>query len=681
MQIIKSVVVNYQVYKNRVKEVLTRHKRKFKYMLYFIVGIIFLHFVTRGPLMRSVVSYKTHQIEKAYGIKIDYSGLRFFSIAGIKIDSVSISQNSLATDTLFYAKNIVVMINAWKMLFLNPDLTELDADMVRFNFVKRDSVSNFDFLFKKGNRVVDSLEVDKPKVVTNYSKLAGRMFSLLFDILPSESTINRLSVNYIANKYSLEVQSEQIRLSDKKFNVLLESKENGASYNLVAQGTLDESKRYISAKVYSQGDSIQGKRKFTIPYLNYKWGAEIKFDTLSFKMNASQGIAEKLMLRGEAAASGITLFHNRISPRNVVLESGNMNYNIKIGKDCFELDSSSVVTINNFQASPYIKFQNLGKWRVTASINEKEFDSDQLFSSLPQGLFGNLEGIKTSGKLSYHFFIDLDFATLDSLKLESVLRPKNFRIRSFGATDFRYINNDFDYTAFENGEAVRIFTVGPSNPNFRTLDRISPLLKTAVLQSEDGGFFYHNGFLIESIKGALIQDIKEGRFRRGGSTISMQLVKNLFLSRHKTLARKFEEILIVWLIETSRLSSKERMFEIYMNIIEWGPMIYGANEASRFYFDKDAKDLTVNEAIFLASIIPSPKRSLNSFTQDFHLKEELAGYYRLLAERLMVKGEITPEEASSIVPDVQISGKAKKILEERKAFIDTTINANEYENN
>lgn len=79
----------------------------------------------------------------------------------------------------------------------------------------------------------------------------------------------------------------------------------------------------------------------------------------------------------------------------------------------------------------------------------------------------------------------------------------------------------------------------------------------------------------------------------------MQLVKNVFLSRHKTLARKFEEMLIVWLIENNRLSSKQRMFEVYLNIIEWGPMVYGANEAARFYFNKDVSDLTVNESIFL----------------------------------------------------------------------------------
>lgn len=103
-------------------------------------------------------------------------------------------------------------------------------------------------------------------------------------------------------------------------------------------------------------------------------------------------------------------------------------------------------------------------------------------------------------------------------------------------------------------------------------------MRMAVLQSEDGGFFYHQGFLPDAIREAMVYDLKERRFARGGSTISMQLVKNVFLNRRKNIARKLEEALIVWLIEQNRLTSKERMFEVYLNIAEWG---YGSVWAVR----------------------------------------------------------------------------------------------------
>ncbi len=96
----------------------------------------------------------------------------------------------------------------------------------------------------------------------------------------------------------------------------------------------------------------------------------------------------------------------------------------------------------------------------------------------------------------------------------------------------------------------------------------------------------------------------------------MQLVKNVFLSRQKNLARKIEEILIVWLIENQQLSSKSRMYEVYLNIIEWGRNVYGIGEASHYYFGKSPAELTVGESIYLAHIVPKPKSSLYSWQSD-----------------------------------------------------------------
>lgn len=131
-------------------------------------------------------------------------------------------------------------------------------------------------------------------------------------------------------------------------------------------------------------------------------------------------------------------------------------------------------------------------------------------------------------------------------------------------------------------------------------------MQYAVLTSEDPSFFYHRGFIPDAFKESMIENIKAKRFVRGGSTISMQLVKNVFLSREKTISRKLQEMLIVWLIENKGLVSKERMFEIYLNAIEWGHGIYGIKEASQFYFSKLPSQLNLAESIFLASIIPDP---------------------------------------------------------------------------
>ena len=157
---------------------------------------------------------------------------------------------------------------------------------------------------------------------------------------------------------------------------------------------------------------------------------------------------------------------------------------------------------------------------------------------------------------------------------------------------------------------------------------------------------------------ALIYDLQVKRFARGGSTITMQLVKNVFLNRNKNFARKLEESMIVWLIETSRLTSKSRMYEVYLNIAEWGPRVYGIQEASAFYFNKRPSQLNTEESIFLASIIPKPKRFRSSFTENGELKDNMEGYYKLIARRLQKKGLIDETEADSIRPHIHVTGRA-----------------------
>lgn len=154
-------------------------------------------------------------------------------------------------------------------------------------------------------------------------------------------------------------------------------------------------------------------------------------------------------------------------------------------------------------------------------------------------------------------------------------------------------------------------------------------------------------------------DLKKRRFARGGSTISMQLVKNVFLNRNKNIARKLEEALIVWLIETNRLTSKARMFEVYLNIAEWGPMVYGIREAADFYFSKRPSQLTLEECIYLASIIPKPKHFMTSFTNSGQLRESQENHFRIVAGRIAAKGVISEEAAKNVdISRVQLKGKA-----------------------
>jgi len=136
------------------------------------------------------------------------------------------------------------------------------------------------------------------------------------------------------------------------------------------------------------------------------------------------------------------------------------------------------------------------------------------------------------------------------------------------------------------------------------LNQISPNVRFAVVVAEDKNFYQHKGFDFVAIKAAIKQDIKEKSFSFGGSTISQQLVKNLYLSPSKNPLRKIREAILTWRIE--RELSKERILELYLNVVEWGDGIFGIEEAAELYYGKDAASLSLNEATRLAVVLPSP---------------------------------------------------------------------------
>lgn len=169
-------------------------------------------------------------------------------------------------------------------------------------------------------------------------------------------------------------------------------------------------------------------------------------------------------------------------------------------------------------------------------------------------------------------------------------------------------------------------------PHWVFFDDLNPWLVQLITTTEDGSFFTHEGFSSLQIKAALQKNISQQAFSRGASTISMQLIKNLFFERTKTISRKAQEVLYTWLMESVVQIPKQRIMEMYFNIIEFGPEIYGIEEAAKYYFGKRSQDLSLKECAFLMAIIPNPRkgaiyrvqptldRSIQK-TMDFYIQE------------------------------------------------------------
>lgn len=155
------------------------------------------------------------------------------------------------------------------------------------------------------------------------------------------------------------------------------------------------------------------------------------------------------------------------------------------------------------------------------------------------------------------------------------------------------------------------FTVGPQNPYWTPSGRIPAEMKWAVILAEDANFYKHEGFDVKAIKSAIKYDLEKKSLKRGASTITQQTAKNLFLSREKTITRKLKEIYLAYRMEQEL--TKGRIIELYLNVVELGPMVYGIGHGAKYYFGKPASALTPRECAFLASMLPGPRVAYNPY--------------------------------------------------------------------
>ncbi len=151
----------------------------------------------------------------------------------------------------------------------------------------------------------------------------------------------------------------------------------------------------------------------------------------------------------------------------------------------------------------------------------------------------------------------------------------------------------------------------PTEPGYVRTNEVSPFVKMAVVASEDTAFYDHQGIDWNEMHASFQRDLEEGRFARGGSTITQQLAKNLYLSKEKSVWRKLKETLIA--VQIEKILKKDEILEKYLNVVEFGPNLYGISKASQFYFHKTPLQLNLQEGTFIAFLLPNPKKYSASF--------------------------------------------------------------------
>ncbi len=620
--------------------------------LVVFVSFLLLFFLFRNNLLNYFLERKLAGYEERYSTKVTIKEADFKGLTGLLFKGIVVAESN--KDTLLKIDSVFFNLRLFPLLVGKIRFSNLMIANTKLHIVKTTRENNLSFLLTRKK----SITTDTLKVESNYGMMASNFLSSIFEAIPNKVSFTKSTIWVETDSLSLRAIVPKLRIDEQRFITQVQFIENQDSSIWFASGEVYSAEQRAQIKIYPAE-----KSKLEIPFLKQKYKLALSFDTLLMTLAEVDYVANELKVKGKLAASNFGISHWRISPNKIVIKNQEMDMDLRVGTNYFMLDSASKVTYNKVSYHPFIRFQSNPAQQLQIKIDLPDCSAQDFFDSFPEGLFENIDGIKAGGNLYYrlHFFIDTKHP--DALQFSSYLGRKNFKVLGYGKSVLTKINGEFQYTAYEKGKAVRTFSLGTNNPNYTPIEQISVNLKSALLTSEDGNFYSHSGFNEDAFRKSIATNFKEKRFVRGGSTISMQLVKNVFLTRNKTVARKVEEALLVWLIENNRLSSKERMYEVYLNLIEWGPNVYGIGEASRFYFDKSPNDLTLSESIFLSMIVPRPKGFKYYFDKNGQLKESTFGYFNLVAGHMVKKGIISEEQKSALVPNVELKGPAKALVQ------------------
>jgi len=302
--------------------------------------------------------------------------------------------------------------------------------------------------------------------------------------------------------------------------------------------------------------------------------------------------------------------------------------------------------------------------RIEIAIACDSLTPERVIASLPQPLLGPLPLAGVRGSWDYRLGFRLDVSQPDSVGFHADVIPHDLELDA-EKSRLNLLTLDQPFVATIHLPRGRTATreLSEANPHYRPLDAIDSILVHAVLTNEDGGFFKHSGFNTEAVKGAIAENIRAGAYRRGAGTITMQLARNLYLGHERTLSRKAQEVALAWILEHLTYVTKRRLLEIYLNVIEWGPGVHGADEAAHYYFGRDAGHLTVDQALFLATVVPAPTKWRYRFDAAGAMRPFERAQMHFIGRAMVKKGWLEPQDlppADSLA--VHIAGAAREML-------------------
>jgi len=561
-----------------------------------------------------------HQVAKVitrfknrYDRELHIGKARFVSFSRLTIDTVVIKNKLYPDQALLSVSEIDLRVDGIDYLLGGLGIKKIVVDNPEIELIKyTDTTANFlDFVRRPAVRP-DSNAVQSGNGSADRKNIED-LLERYFQIQLPEVYVNNARITFIDSTIIRENQNggdeNEEEESEKNFKVeivglyaKLVKKKNGESSDISVTGRAIESSNAdfkTLFEVKGQIDHYQNEllcdfrfsRNFKIPFVETLIPeTEISFKEAHLHLLSFRQTADSENLKAEFGVKEFEIF----SPALSATRLNRIDFGLELDVS-FETDGDSKHLIVNSATRAYLneitcffggalRNYQADKPQVEINVSLDTIDCALLYSAIPSGLISKLKGLKVRGSMAYDLSVSIDLADLDSIHVDaSVYLSDDFKIFTMGRyINFRPLEKPFYYTVELLDERDSVFLVGAEdtvwgtkNEDFVPYDSLSRYVINGTLTNEDAAFYKHHGFNVYQVERSIANNIEAGAFVRGASTVSMQLVKNLFLTREKTLSRKFQEVIITFLMENQEYLTKERMLEIYFNVIEWGPDIYG----------------------------------------------------------------------------------------------------------
>lgn len=548
-------------------------------------------------------------------LEANWSQLRVIWPATLQARDLSL--RSTTGDTVLFARTFEARANPWSAVMLRPAIASARLDSARVHL--RPGISEDDTLAMMESELEDA--PGGPGVAPRVLRAAEQLTRAL--LLPAR----RLPELHLSNVSIQRGESTGVELDA----LSLAHRTGAVELEVTGRFTLEQTIPFDSQLRWASDDRLTGRGEFRIPE------------------------------------------EGRSDPTPIVFTmDGRVSQDRRTGQ--FRIGAGTRVTLGEMAMRVEGMTDTHGP-RLTLAVAMDSLTGPGVQRSLPRALLGPLADLTVRGAWDWHASFNVDLSKPDSVRYQADVIPHGLELDQAGSGPrLGRLRGPFLAAIHLPRDRIVHRDLSAANPNFRNLADINESLRFAVVTNEDGGFFWHRGFNTGAIQLAVAANLRAGSYKRGAGTITMQLARNLFLGHRRTLSRKGQEVVLAWLLEHQVGVPKERLLEIYLNIIEWGPGLHGANEAARFYFDKDAADLTLAEALFMTILIPSPSKWRWRLDANGAVRPYARRQMHFIGRKMQAKGWLGPTalmSADSLT--IVLRGPAGALFAPRDSLADSTL--------